>query len=255
MIFTKRDFLWTGALALMSLAGCREPEAGQKVAKADATFASLVYLTHADSAGAPYALGAPFSTGAGERVELTEAKYYLSNPVLTDSAGRRVPLGPWYRLVSLRNPASWQLRLPDAPAGRYQSLELMVGVDSTQSMRLDHSGQLAPDSGMFWTWDTGFLHTKTEGFVGRGRQYFSWHVGGFAFPDANQRRIQIPLGRGGLALRSRQTLHTYLRIDVGRALVGALTPGAALVVHDKRQGRTVADQWARAFVVDSIEAQ
>ncbi len=195
------------------------------------------------------------STPAGERIELTEVKYYLSNPVLTDSAGQRVPVAGWYRLVNLRNPASWKLTVPNVPVGRYQSLELLLGIDSSQSMRVDHSGQLAPDSGMFWTWDTGFLHTKTEGFVGRGRQYFSWHVGGFAHPYANQRRIQIPLGRGGLALRPGQTLRTYLRVDVGRALAGALTPEAALVVHDKQQGRTVANQWARAFVVDSVSAQ
>lgn len=242
-------------LSIVVLASCKDKQAATPTpVPADTSRAQgTLYLYHGDSL-APLPFQQTVTTSRGDKITLKKVRYYLSNPALIDSSGRRVALGAWYHLVSVANPASFEVALPPIRPGRYQSLELMLGIDSTHNVSGAQAGDLAPDSGMFWTWASGYIHTMLEGDLARSSTgSFAWHVGGYGRPTANQRILSFPLNDGQmLAVAPKGHLHVRVQANILAALTGSLSLKNSPYVTEPHQGAAVADQWLRVFRTDSV---
>jgi len=65
--------------------------------------------------------------------------------------------------------------------------QLMLGVDSALNDAGVHPGDLDPVHGMYWSWQTGYIHLKLEGELelpGQVKQSFVYHIGGFTRPTS-----------------------------------------------------------------------
>jgi hypothetical protein len=157
-------------------------------------------------------------------------------------------------LVSVANPASFALHLPRFALGRYQSLELMLGVDSARNTSGAQTGALAPDSGMFWAWNTGYIHTKLEGTLSRSAAgTFAWHMGGYKAPYANQRWIHLPLAPGqGLRIAGQHKLHVNMQANILSVLNGPVLLQTLPFISSEAVGAQIADIWGQAFTADSV---
>jgi len=74
---------------------------------------------------------------------------------------------------------------------------LQFGIDSSQTVHTTFSDALDPLHGMFWTWNTGYIHCKIEGYFIRDnnqRRTFQLHLGGYSIPYATIYRLKIPIG-------------------------------------------------------------
>ena len=49
------------------------------------------------------------------------------------------------------------------PAGNYNSLSFLLGVDSMHNVSGAQTGALDPANDMFWTWNSGYVMAKMEG--------------------------------------------------------------------------------------------
>lgn len=114
----------------------------------------------------------PYTNGMGQDYNVTLLRYYVSEVVLegpngayfaepmsvtaTDAAG--------YHLIDAANPASFTFDLEDVPFGQYNKLSFLLGVDSTGVLEGAAGGSLDPaTSGMFWSWNSGYVALKVEG--------------------------------------------------------------------------------------------
>jgi hypothetical protein len=108
----------------------------------------------------------------GQDFNITFLRYYVSEVVLEGPDGERFedPMNvsatatEGYYLISADDPTSLAFNLENVPAGRYNKISFLLGVDSTGVQEGAAGGSLDPaTSGMFWSWNAGYVALKIEG--------------------------------------------------------------------------------------------
>jgi hypothetical protein len=76
-----------------------------------------------------------------------------------------------------------------------KSVPLFFGVDSTIQQNGIGEGLLDPVHGMYWTWQSGYIHFKMEGSIEihGTKKNVSLHLGGFLAPHSTLFGIEIPV--------------------------------------------------------------
>jgi len=114
----------------------------------------------------------PFTNGVGQDYNVTFLRYYISEVLLEGPNGERFedPMSvsavdaKGYYLIDAADPESLTFDLEDVPAGRYDKISFLLGVDSTGVLEGAAGGDLDPaTSGMFWNWNAGYVALKIEG--------------------------------------------------------------------------------------------
>ena len=82
---------------------------------------------------------------------------------LVNENGERVELYA-HELIDQAVPSSLELGDVIIPDGHYTSIEFNLGVDSLHNHSGDQAGDLDPMYGMIWTWNTGYIFFKHEGY-------------------------------------------------------------------------------------------
>ena len=70
-----------------------------------------------------------------------------------------------------------------------------LGIDSVVQTSGVMDGSLDPASGMYWTWQSGYIHLKFEGHHPQSRhrkKEFQYHIGGYRHPYNSYREITLP---------------------------------------------------------------
>jgi hypothetical protein len=108
-------------------------------------------------------LDSTYTNTAGEAYHAYMLKYYISHMKLVNENGARVELYG-HELIDQSVPTSLQLDQVEIPDGHYTSIEFNLGVDSLHNHSGDQAGDLDPMYGMIWTWNTGYIFFKHEGY-------------------------------------------------------------------------------------------
>ncbi|MCK7556886.1 hypothetical protein MKQ70_18440 [Chitinophaga sedimenti] len=132
---------------------------------------------------APLALANTSYTNAlGQPFTVTAFKYYLSNFTFTRADGSRVRINGQYYFVDEAVPESKKLTIANVPFGDYTGMSFTIGVDSIRNVSGAQTGALDPLSGMFWSWNSGYIMAKFEGtskVSTAADTSLVFHVGGF----------------------------------------------------------------------------
>lgn len=126
-----------------------------------------------------------------EIYRITKLKFYISNIGLGGNkranASQEVFLQDWTENKDLTIPVF---------AGRYSKLFFTIGVDSALNNSGAQSGSLDPLNGMFWTWNSGYIYFKMEGFSPASKadlQRIEYHNGGYRYPYSTARVVELAL--------------------------------------------------------------
>lgn len=174
-------------------------------------------------------LNTGYINSSGETFSITTLNYYISNIRLGTASGQdyEVPQDSSYFLVSENDPGSQLVKLRNIPAGDYNQITFIIGVDSLRST-MDVSrrqGVLDPaqgHDGMYWTWNSGYIFFKMEGTspVAPAEQHhkFYYHIGGFggySTPSLNNiREKTIDMGNARAEVRAARSPEVHLHVDV-----------------------------------------
>lgn len=138
-------------------------------------------------------LGKEITNPHGEPLTITAFAYYLSHFALTDASGRKHVLPVEYFLVDEKVTTTKNITF-QAPPGTYQSIEWLIGVDSTRNVSGVQSGALDPANGMFWSWNTGYIFAKLEGkstISSEPLQNVTYHIGGFKQVESALQTVKL----------------------------------------------------------------
>lgn len=116
-----------------------------------------------------------------DTLTFTTFKYFISNFRLKKEDGSWWTHPESYFLVDLSTSSSTQLNITGIPAGNYTEVSYVMGVDSTRNVSGAQSGALSTITGMFWSWNTGYIMLKAEGLSPQATMggAFTFHLGGF----------------------------------------------------------------------------
>jgi hypothetical protein len=144
---------------------------------------------------------------------VTNFQYYLSNFSLVNASGNLVSLPVEYFLVNEKIDESKRITM-NIPAGVYQGVRMVVGVDSTRNVSGVQSGALDPANGMFWSWNTGYIFAKLEGkspISAAPLQNVTYHIGGF---KVHQSALQSVLLNFPAPVTIKETEGIQMELDV-----------------------------------------
>jgi hypothetical protein len=157
---------------------------------------------------------------SGDSIRIDVLRFYLG--ILPSGDG----MNTTHHLIDLARPES--MHIPINPKMAQTSISLMLGVDSLTQMGGAGGGALDPTQGMYWTWQSGYIHLKLEGVLLKadGRNIaFSYHIGGF---EGNDNTLQhIPADHNGI-LKPRLDM-LFRKLDPV-LLPEVMSPGAKAVM-------------------------
>ncbi|NLR79948.1 MbnP family protein [Chitinophaga eiseniae] len=136
-----------------------------------------------------------YTNPSGEPFTISRFRYFLSNFSLETADGKRSTLPVSYFLVDDAIDSSKIIRLDNVPAGQYKSIRFLIGVDSIRNVSGVQSGALAVESGMFWTWNSGYIMAQMEGHspvITSPTQEFLFHTGGYKAANQVLKYVELP---------------------------------------------------------------
>lgn len=129
-----------------------------------------------------------FSIG-NDSVQINQFKFYLTDIKLFNHHKEIWQEKNSYHLIDLsqEDAFSFILNIPEPLS--FDEIEFNIGVDSTTNMKGVQGLDLDPMLGMYWSWQSGYINLKLEGFV--NEDPFTYHLGGFKFPYNTLQKIRL----------------------------------------------------------------
>jgi len=137
-----------------------------------------------------------YKNSFGEQLIISRFRYYISNIESPDTVTRNTyRVSNQYFLVDEKDSGSKVLSL-QLPAGQYNKISFLLGVDSLKNVSGIQTGALDPLRDMFWTWKSGYVMAKLEGRSSAStlpHHIFEYHIGGFNGAYNVLGRVELPL--------------------------------------------------------------
>lgn len=218
-------------------------------------------------------LGTEYTNAAGEKLKFSTFNYFVSNFVLVKADGTEytVPKDSCYFLCKQNFPDTREVVLKNIPAGDYTGLKFIIGVDSAKSVSpiTERTGALDPAagaSGMYWSWNAGYIFVKVEGTspqapldAASGEHKFEYHTGlfgGFDSPTLNNiKAVSLATHADEPAkVREGGVPHFHLYVDVLEMFTNPTNISVATnpASHADAYSKTVAANYADMFTLDHV---
>ena len=193
----------------------------------------------------------------GDNYTVTKFNHYISNIKLTrDDDSVFYETESYHIIKHVEGVKSFTVS--GLPAGSYKKIEFLIGVDSTHNVSGAQTGDLSPDSLMYWGWSSGYIFFKLEGSFqtlnsNPGATY-AMHVGGYSGKDNCLRTCAFDLVNK-LVLKQNNQSKIFYNVSVNEIFSNPTIIGldAYYVITGGAQGKALADNYKDMFTVEHIE--
>ncbi len=196
-----------------------------------------------------------YTNANGDQFRITNFKYYISNITLTKADGTTYKQPESYYLIDEQLPDSKSISLKNVPSGEYTGLTFTVGVDSARNVAGAQTGALDPAQGMFWSWNTGYIFLKLEGYSPQSEKGgLTFHIGGFKKPYNTIRTVSPALNGKTIFIAAGRAPEVHMKVDV-LEMFQSPTPIKFSELSTTMGGAgsvTIADNYRDMFRVDHI---
>jgi hypothetical protein len=181
-----------------------------------------------------------YISALGDTVRIDRFRFYLSSIQLVMENGAIFKEKESYHLIDAEDEKSLQINLRDVPRGKIREIQFGIGVDSTKSVSGVFGGDLDPTNGMYWAWNSGYIHAKLEGSSASCKTHlnaFEFHIGGFSYPNNAIRMVTIPVNQNPEKIILAADAHCWLK-NISLAVTNSVVmPGEeSMVIADNYSG-------------------
>lgn len=151
-----------------------------------------------------------YTTPLGEKYNVTKLRYYISNIRLAENAAFQNEEN--YYLIDVAKETGFTLNIKE---GKYSEMKFLLGVDSLRNFSGAQTGALDPMNDMFWTWNSGYVMFKLEGYSDSSsatNNKLEHHVGGYRF--GNQVATPIVLSFDEFKIKEGQSVDIYINMNL-----------------------------------------
>jgi hypothetical protein len=152
--------------------------------------------------GEPLQLNKNYKNPFGETFGISRFRFYAGkiapiyvhdDPGINHFTVYHINSSTTYHLIDFSDSASTSIELP-VTAGDCNGIRFQLGIDSIDQNRGAQTGALDPVKGMFWTWNSGYLSIKIEGYSPVSNQpahVIAYHIGGYRYPYNTVWKIKL----------------------------------------------------------------
>ena len=218
-----------------------------------------------------FAFNTNYTNAQGEQFKVDMLRYFISNVTLKTSDGNTytVPQDQSYFLIDEALTTSQTIKLLNIPAGDYSELSFVIGVDSLRntmdiSRRTGALDIATTASGMYWTWNSGYIFFKMEGTsesapLEGSEKRFRYHIGSFGGYTIrtmnNVRNKTLVFGSNKAIVRENKTPKVHLTVDILKMFNNPSNNVSIATNHTVMAGPfsgTVANNYVEMFAFDYI---
>lgn len=130
----------------------------------------------------------------GDSISIETLKFYISDITFLNNHKSVYKEKVRFHLVNALDTAKRFIKLSKLVNAQHTKIRFSMGIDSTTNASGAIGGALDPVNGMYWTWQSGYIHFKLEGKRKHGNgkaQSFQYHIGGYQFPNNSVREISL----------------------------------------------------------------
>lgn len=182
-----------------------------------------------------------YTNSIGQNFNVNTFKYYISNVEFTKVDGSVYKVPENYFLIDQSVPESLSKSIENIPAGDYNRISFIIGVDSLRNFAGAQTGDLAPEKGMFWTWNSGYIFVKMEGTSPLSTQTNNnliFHIGGVSSTINTIKKASFTLDPQVLMVRKNTIPQVHFKTDVAKMFYG--TQQISFAQNSKVMGGSVA---------------
>jgi hypothetical protein len=132
----------------------------------------------------PLELGQSYPISGRDSLKIDFLKFYLSNITFFKDGNQIGKSTEKYHLIDAQNSSLYRTSYT-VKNKKFDTIRLTIGLDTKTQKKGIQGGVLDPTSGMYWTWQNGFINFKIEGrskLCNTRKNKFQFHVGGFQKP-------------------------------------------------------------------------
>ncbi|HRO43882.1 MAG TPA: hypothetical protein PL009_13680 [Flavipsychrobacter sp.] len=132
-----------------------------------------------------------------DEIMVEELKFYISNIALQHKGKVVWQETNSYHLLDVNKPGSLQFTLTKPTDIKFDEVLFSLGIDSITSEAGVLDGDLDPTKGMYWTWQSGYIHVKLEGkskHCPARKNRFQFHLGGFRGETNSFQNVSLKTG-------------------------------------------------------------
>jgi hypothetical protein len=160
--------------------------------------------------------------------QVVTLRFYL-HEILLKHEGRLVwTSGNSHYLFDGSVASTLEIPLGVSAATRVDEISFVIGVDSALQVNGAHSGVLDPIQGMYWTWQSGYIHWKleTESLDSASDSSLTWHVGGYRAPYNSLRVIRYAVNTASTNYLFTVDIRRLINDVWGRVPLSVMSPSA-----------------------------
>ncbi len=136
-----------------------------------------------------------YSNQSGEKFNIYKYAYYISNVRLHATDGNVYTEEESYHLINASDSTTLSFVLNNVIVKTYSSITFVIGVDSLRNVSGAQTGDLDPIHNMFWTWSSGYIMAKLEGYSEYSSapgQQIAYHIAGFSGVNNVLKTVNLP---------------------------------------------------------------
>jgi hypothetical protein len=164
-------------------------------------------------------------------LSISNLKFYISELALFNNDTFVASVGKKHPLFDVGLPISGLLSQEMTETGLFNNIRFNIGIDSLTHSAGAFEGDLDPIHGMYWSWQSGYIHFKLEGTslaCPTRQNKFQIHVGGYQAPNNTFRTITLPVVASS-TLNIEIALDKIIQRIFGRQLFQMMSPGPTAV--------------------------
>lgn len=178
-------------------------------------------------------------------LEITKVRFYISQVQLFKE-GKCVFKDPSPgHLIDLSDSSKSKISLISKKDIAYDGIQFMIGIDSATTMKGIEKGDLDPSNEMYWSWQSGYINFKLEGYSPfcvkeRPKHEFHYHIGGYHYYENTCNEVRLNIA-------SSNFIHIDLHLE--KVLQDALLREVAHVQLPGTKAASIATSFAHCFFI------
>jgi hypothetical protein len=147
-----------------------------------------------------------------DSIQFDNIRFYLSNIEFEREDNSIIKDTAIAHLIDVFEPHTLKIDLQKIDFRQVKAMRFNIGIDSFTNVSGALGGDLDPQKGMYWAWQSGYINMKIEGRSPQcknRKNVFQYHIGGYLQPFYSMRSIELPV-------YAQNTEGVILRIDFSK---------------------------------------
>jgi hypothetical protein len=137
-----------------------------------------------------------FVSKKGDSIQFENIRFYLSNIQFEMDDKTVIQDTVKAHLFDVYEPTTLKIALKNINFNKIKTMSFNIGIDSLTNVSGALDGDLDPQKGMYWAWQSGYINMKIEGKSPQSKNrknVFQYHIGGYLPPFYTMKRVEMPV--------------------------------------------------------------